>query len=408
MSIVLRFFPNGEFSQGVDTSARRDKNAPKRRYPKMPTHKECIDAYMHWAAQPGNADMRLYVPGMQFMDSSGGIYTYLYELHQEHHFCYESDKKLVEDLTFDHAIGVYISNGTLVPLVHQMLESSPVPEKLSRKGLVSMTTSMARNIRNAVYLLEKNYGKDNISFLTLTLPDLEQEGLLACADKWDYMVDQLLKSLRKRIEKRQMKFEYVYCTEIQMKRLKQRHEYAPHIHIVFRGRYGRKSAWAIAPSQVRNAWAGIIANVVGHRRFAKSALENLQRIRKSATRYLSKYLSKGACCLPPASPDGSVFRLRTQWGGMARSIARAVRSCTVRVSSGGAHPGLGISILEGMDKLVSNGIVRFFKRRSIVTGTWQGSGVERVIWVGSGCLATPTYEGGFVKVCRFIDYWDTL
>lgn len=403
MSIVLRFFPNGEFSQGVDTSQRRDKSAHAKQRRHDPPSQECRDEYLRWASEGNNAEIHLCVPGTQFRCRDGGIYTYLCEDVNGHHYSYEGQHYVLADVLMNEPIGQMIGRGELVPLVHQSVESSPHPSAPSRKKLLAMTKSMGRNIRNAVFLLEEKYGKDCLSFLTLTLPDLSAEDLSQCCERWDYMTDQLLKAMRKRVKKHTPDFEYVYCTEIQCKRLQQRGEYAPHLHIVFRGRNGRKKPWYFTPKQIRSIWVGIVASVVGHSGFRTDAVENLQRVKYSAARYLSKYLSKGHCSLPSDMDEKPISELRTQWGGMARIQSTAVKQCTTRLSGICSHGGLARKIVSRMDELIEAGIVKYFKQGFIPISVCRVSGVERVFKVGCGCLATATYKGGLVAIAKYFD-----
>lgn len=402
MTIVLRFFPNGEFSQGVDTSKRRDKRRHLKRHEKpTPIDQECRDGYLRWVDEGDNADTHLCVPGTQFRCRDNGIYTYLCEDEAGHHYAYEGDNYVLADVLMNEPIGRMVARGELVPLVHQLVESSPTPHE-SRKKLDAMTKSMARNIRQGVYLLEQMYSKDTLSFLTLTLPDLCAEDLAKCCDRWDYMTDQILKWLRKRLEKHGIEFQYVYCTEIQTKRLQNRGEYAPHLHIVFRGRNARKSPWAISPKQVRQAWKRIISNVVGHGEFRADSLENLQRIKYSAARYLSKYLSKGNCRLPDGCLETSPSPLRTQWGGMARTICAAIRKCTTRITESSPLCDFRSEILRRMDELVNDGIVRYWRAGYVVISTSGDTGMERVLKVGCGCLRTPSFEGGLSELIQYL------
>lgn len=403
MTIILRFFPNGEFTQGVDTSKKRKSHQHQK--PNLSTVRASV-AEKHtyltdYAFDDNGEPINYYTPGQQFRNKRKGIYTYLCEDSKGHHFAYEACTYVLPDVIINEPIGVLIARGEMTPLVYQSVESSPQPQKPSRKRLDTMTGNMARNIRNAVYLLEKTYGKDNLSFLTLTLPNLSQEDLSKVCDKWDYMVDQILKGLRKRAEKYDLELEYVYCTEIQPKRLEQRKEYAPHLHIVFRGRNGRKAPWIVTPKQIRKSWASIIASVVHHREFQQSALENLQRIKKSAARYLSKYLSKGKCRNPNSDTEEYEVKLRTQWGGMARKLARLLKKCTSRISSSSNDGELAVYITSQMDNLLDAGLIKYYKQGFITLSKCSVSGVERVLKVGSGCLATPTHEGGLGKIAEY-------
>lgn len=216
------------------------------------------------------------------------------------------------------------------------------------------------------------------------------------------MTDQLLKSLRKTLQAKGIEFEYVYCTEIQVKRATIRKEYAPHLHIVYRGRLGKRQAWAITPKQVRKTWAAIIARVVGHSDFNKTALENLQRIKYSAARYLSKYLSKSTRGYTKLDEHESIKALHTQWGGMARNLSKRLKQCTVRLDSAGCNSELAISIFQSLPKLLECGLLRYYALGFIPLGISPHTGLERLLQVGSGCLATPTYEGGLIGIMQFV------
>lgn len=411
MSIVLHFFPNGEFTQGVDTSRRRKERAKQEKY--EPLAQECRDRYLQWRSQ--NADIDLCVPGQSYLDRDAKklwVYTGIDENGNHIYDVINSEGENTLGVQMNYPIGRLIGDGSLMPLVHQSVESCASvageasrrsPEKPSRKKLEGMTKNMGRNIRNAAYLLEQRYGKDCISFLTLTLPNLSQEDLGKCCERWDEMVHQFLIILRKKLQKLNIQFEYVYCTEIQPKRLEIRNEYVPHLHLLFRGRNGKKHPWAVTPKQVRKSWASIVSNVLGHAEFVTTALENLQRVRKSATRYLSKYLSKGRCVLPGDGGECVRQQLRTQWGGMARVLSRLIKSCTSRIHSAHDPRRLGVRILKHMEGAIEQGLVLYYKQGEIVLDKCPVSGMERVLKVGSGCLSSATYTGGLAKLLEYVE-----
>ncbi len=402
MGIVARFFPNGEFTHGVDTSrARRERRKKERRH--EPLASECRDRYLQWVRTHPNADIDLCVRGQSFLSRDGlRLWVYLGYWENHHHYAMEcANGQSYQDVIMDYPIARGVGEGAFIPLVHQMVESSPSPPK-SRKRLESMTKNMARNIRNGVYCLEQWYGKDQLSFLTLTLPNLSTDELTMCCEKWDYATDQILKWLRKRLQKLNIEFQYVYCTEIQLKRLQSRGEYAPHLHIVFRGRYAKKTPWAITPAQVRKAWCGILSSIIGHSKFDGRACENLQRIKYSAARYLSKYMSKGNCCIPLEQTEQPIKKLRTQWGGMARTVSQGIRRATVRMCQSASNGELAVCILRHMDKLLAKNLVRYYRQGFIVTSVCSSTGTEYGINVGCGCLQTPTYEGGLSSIIAFI------
>lgn len=400
--IVFQFYPNGEFSQGVDTSTGRRKRVEKQELDGKPLDKECRDGYLHWVAEPLNADIRLCTPGQQFLDEKGATYTLLYTDEEGGHYCIEEGDRVNEHVVIAEPIGRLVGKKILVPLVYQEVESSP--QVKSRKKLNQITGSMARNIRNACYILERENGKETLSFATLTLPGLQDDDLVKCCERWDYMVDQVLKALRKKVEKYGIEHQYCYCTEIQTQRYENGKGYAPHLHIVFKGRRSRKSAWVFTPKQIRKIWGCIIAKVCGHNEFAKDALENLQRIKYSVSRYLGKYLSKGACSIAGINEtDEPITRLQTQWGGMARTIARKIKRSTTRLTSAGNNGQLALDIFRNLDVLHEAGHITYLRRKEIPLNRCGLDGVERVLKVCYGSLSRPTLDGGLIHICQYID-----
>jgi len=288
----------------------------------------------------------------------------------------------------------------LTPLVYQTVESCDKPQ--SRKKLESMSRAMGRNIRNAVYLLEQMPGgKDVLSFLTLTLPNLSSDGLQTCCKNWDAIVKQFMDWLRVTLERKGIEFYYVYCTEIQPKRFQSRGEFAPHLHIVFRGRQGNRRPWAITPKQARKAWARCISKFVGEP-FTSTALENLQRIRYSAARYLSKYLSKGKCRIPETPASSSIAQLKTQWGGMCRLLSRRIKEFTTILGASRVSPNSLLAFVRAIPSFIELNIISYYQPGFVSLGVDETSGLEYGLHVGHGSLSAPTYEGGASKIFEFI------
>lgn len=402
MSIVLQFLPNGEFTKGVNTAPRR-----KTRKHKECNHseltRECRDGYLEWVRSNPDSDSHLCVPGKQFINSYGEIYTYYEDVEGGSLMDWQTLDGEHHPMVMSEPIGRLVGNGQLTPLVHQTVECSDMAETLSRKQCEKMTSRMGRRLRNASYILERWYGKDNLSFLTLTLPNLSAEDLGKCCENWGRMVDNFIRSMKQRLSKKGVEFHYVYCTEIQPGRLTNRGEYAPHLHMCFRGRSGKKKPWYVSPRQIRATWSACISNVVGHRQYDNRALENVQRVRKSCSRYLAKYLSKGNCCLPPSLDEAAITRLKTQWGGMARILSNAIDLYTERITSEGDNGGLALCIVRRMDALIERGLVSWWRAKFINLTYGDSPGTESGIWVGCGCLSTPLYEGGLESVRQFIE-----
>lgn len=403
MSIVARFFPNGEFSHGVDSSKqRRDKQRRDEDY-KPPLNKERRDAYLQWFSNGGKQILEadIYAIGTEFVSRTKRHYFLKSQSPSETCLDWQDDSGTWHTSHVLQSLHCIIYEWGLVPLVHQTVESCDTPT--SRKKLDSMTRSMARNIRNGVYLLEQMPGgKDVLSFLTLTLPNLSTKSLDICSQNWDKIVKHFMDWLRITLRRKYIEFHYVYCTEIQTKRLEMRHEYAPHLHLVFRGRNGKKKPWAITPKQARKAWSRAISSIVSEC-FNDSALENLQRIRYSAARYLSKYMSKGRCSIPDTTEGNSIGLLKTQWGGMSRAVSRRIRQFTTRIGGNFDSSRLVVGILSNMEELLRQGLVSYYKAGFIALGIDKTTGLEYGLHVGCGCLRDASYQGGLIPVIQFVN-----
>jgi hypothetical protein len=410
MAIVTRFFPNGEFTKGVDTSNRRrtrldhlqDKLLENRA--PVPSREVCADIEIERiSAQVWE--------GRQF-STAYALYTCL---RRDYKTFYYAVEPYAEDLDlyvvdspdpphrFAYARGALdIATGAVAPLGSSDGRIFTEMPKPSRKKGLTMTRNMARNIRNAGYLLQQQYGKNNLSFLTLTLPDLDSEDLAKCSQNWGRMVDQFLKWLRSKIEVKADTFEYVYCTEVQTLRLTNRGEYALHLHLLFKGRKRNRSAWYITPKNARRAWIRCIEAVIGHRAFKSDALENLQQIRRSASGYLAKYMSKGCNSSDTQHVAGDIPRFKGHWGGMARSLGRLIKCHTVRIVGKDASWYFITRLLRNMARAISQRFVRYYAEGVVCSRSSGTDENPRGILVGVGCLTRPTYEGGLVELYQFI------
>lgn len=397
MTIVLQFYPNGEFTHGYDSSLKRKTRVEKlqdklvKTAAPIPASEICADITHEVISA------RTY-EGVTF-ESPTALYTCLRRHDRVWMYAVEP---------FDCDIEPYVVESEHNPVRYSSLVGASPPLGLSdaanftetakkRKPCMGLTRSMARTIRNAGYMLEQMYGKDNLSFLTLTLPDLPEDGLRACAENWGRMVDQFLKWLRSVIESKGGRLDYTYCTEVQTKRLTTRGEYALHLHLLFGGRISSHHSWYVQPAKVRKAWIRCIKSVYSGT-FATGALENLQRIRKSAAGYIAKYVSKGSSDNTPKRNDGDVPWFTGHWGGVSRDIRQSITRASFRISEGLRSGEVARCLIRAIPRLASIGIIKYYRAGFIQTDRSANEGQGRGIHVGVGCLKTPTYKLGLAKL----------
>lgn len=385
MTTILHFYPNGEFTQGQDVSKRRGKSRLEKSCDSLHTpglspvakQKLCDDIKR---LSPGRVEV-----GAKFVSPLGTAFEYVSEKREGGITLHgvNSHGEFIEVID-SRNIDQFVREEKYVPLVHQTLEFSQ-KQNPPRKKCLKMTSRMGRNIRNAAYIMEQEKGKDCLSFLTLTLPGLSPEDLHSCNTNWSALVDQFLKWLRSKIESKGGEFQYTYCTEVQPKRLKNRGEYALHLHMLFVGRVRRKCAWYVTAIQCRKAWSRCLRRYCAGS-FEQSALENLQRIKKSAGGYLSKYLSKGknGFSIPdlPTNEELPVIH----WGGMSRGLSRGIRQGTRVFRGDGKNAEIAYALTRCIYGNASHRAFKFIKTSFISFDTTLSNPCSRGIWVAVGCL----------------------
>jgi len=235
----------------------------------------------------------------------------------------------------------------------------------TRKGLKGISSKGKRIVRNGAYLLEKDRGKGSLSFLTLTLPRVSDEGFDAIASNWGRIVEHIVKAIRRRLSESKLPSHVIGVTEVQEKRFKKHGGIPLHLHLVFVGRH-RRGGWVIKPEQIRKSWKDACENVLPEHDLGHDwrRTENIQTIKKSVCRYLSKYLSKGV---------ESVARLREKHGD--RCVPHQWHTCTRELRKW----------IERETKVPENDVLEYFVNAAIN----GGEGLCRMIR-----LKVLTIEGG--------------
>lgn len=176
------------------------------------------------------------------------------------------------------------------------LDSSMTPNSHSGviRGQKGMSGHGKKLVRNGCLRLEREAGVRHLSFLTLTVPGVSQEGAKVVVANWAEIVRVFQQRLKRHLQRNGLPGEIVGVTEVQEKRLTATGVIALHLHLVFQGRqkYGH---WVLTPGTVRGYWRDALtphlAAIEGE--IYWDAVENLQPVRKSAVGYLGKYMSKG-------------------------------------------------------------------------------------------------------------------
>lgn len=201
-------------------------------------------------------------------------------------------------------------------MLNNLPEENPTgtsPPEKARYGLKGMTSQARRKVRSSAYLLQERYGKERLSFLTLTvppLPDVSAERQLA--SRWHDAVRYLLRRLKVLLAQRKLPPFVIGVSEVQVSRYAETGQFPLHLHLLVVGRKRKRGAWGIHYSEFRQAWSDILQGIVGHS-IETRALENVKEVAKDAGGYLGKYMSKSQNEVEKVVSDGNEWMLPKQW-----------------------------------------------------------------------------------------------
>lgn len=206
-----------------------------------------------------------------------------------------------------------------------------------RKKSLTMQSKAKNRVRQALYVMERVVNKENMTFFTGTVPP--EIGRVATSANWSDAMDVFLKRVRRRLEGQDMKLIDLYVLEVHPERSKAEGMPVLHAHLVLAGRKPRNT-WAITPSEYtamwQAAWEAVLPDIA--KTLNWSASTNVQRVKKSVSRYFSKYLSKGTDSelldLLASAPDSAVPR---KWARMSRNLVNLLVKNTYRYTGEAAR-----------------------------------------------------------------------
>lgn len=205
------------------------------------------------------------------------------------------------------------------------LSTSLSPRKRARRGSRGLTSHGKRIVRNGAHLLEQKVGKDQLAFATFTFPALHPDDWEAVLENWSKCLDNFKHRLSEALQRGGLPGLLVGCIEVQEKRRTRDGSPALHVHLVFQGRKRRKS-WLLTPKRLRKLWKNQWEKVLKFG-YDWSATENVQRVVKSAGRYLAKYLSKGFKSVNPQGSEAEMPHIPA-WYVCSKALKLAIKMNT--------------------------------------------------------------------------------
>lgn len=217
---------------------------------------------------------------------------------------------------------------SMVVKSHKPPEASPTRERSGKP----QTSHAKRMVRNGVAKLERQHGKQNLAFVTYTVPDMPADDMDAFREGLPEVVRQLKQSIERDLRRAGIDPEVVYVVEIHQERYERTGQIVPHIHVVFQSRKNYWSPYAISTERNTELWNRAVSNVL-KRRVEMPWGARIEQVKKSAERYMAKYMSKGGKLAKEAIKEGKEQWLPKQWWGMSRSLSRWIKANTRLLSS---------------------------------------------------------------------------
>jgi len=194
-----------------------------------------------------------------------------------------------------------------------------------RHGLKGLTSSGARKVRNACFLIERDSPGKSVTFATVTIPDsLTDEQLKLAHLEWGKIIEHYTREMRRVLIASGLPGKIVGVSEVQPKRYEATGIPFLHAHFVFQGR-ARSGAWKISPSKHDEIWQRALKNVVGDFVGGVQSACQLKVVRKSASQYLSKYMSKGGDMIDEIADGYFADWLPKRWYYLSRKLLDSIK-----------------------------------------------------------------------------------
>lgn len=255
---------------------------------------------------------------------------------------------------------MFYPNGEFTLGLSTLVNSHKTPpvasEARERKGK-KQTSHSKRMVRNGAWWLQKVAGRENLTFATTTLPEAAVDALEAmgerAAELYAEADRQMQQWIRRQLESEGVNSSIVGCVEVQPERFKKTGKVALHSHFVFQGKLS-KGNWIIHKDKFRNQWNKILSKVLGVK-IESLASTRIERVKKSAEYYLSKYMSKSGTMVQEIINAGKRYMLPSHWWHCSADLRNIIKSMCLPISQDASD-----ILYSQRDELKARGILQWF------------------------------------------------
>lgn len=204
------------------------------------------------------------------------------------------------------------------------LSNVPKNHKRRKRGSGGITTYGGRMLRNGLFLLEKWAGKRNIAMVTCTIPSGPPGMEQAITQRWSQITRTFTQWLYRRLQAVKGCPWVLGCVEVQEHRQSKRGGLPLHLHLAFQAKAGKQ--YTLSVSEIREAWERAVTSQIPQAEVLRwDAATRIEKVKKSVTRYLSKYLTKGVSTDVLALEEQG-YKIPSSWwigvGQFKKAIAR--------------------------------------------------------------------------------------
>lgn len=263
----------------------------------------------------------------------------------------------------------YVPQNSL-PLVPHLPCQKSQPVAAEKRRASVLTTRGKKYIEDACFLLERKFGVSGLGFYTLTLSLDNEEDISVFNSRAATILKRYLEKIKRHYERLGQRFVYVGVWELHPSRSARCGYPVLHFHYIAPIYRGSSKEFICTPSKIRDTWTSSVKTGTGVE-FVRDCRIGCEILRKSASGYLSKYMSKGK----PGDADSQGYTNTvslSSWYSLSRHLLTVISKSRTPVGefirSDNTGDGIGgfindYTVEHGLIKKIINGI-------EVVLGYW--------------------------------------